>query len=139
MLRAIGARRGQVLRSVVLESVVVGVVAAAVGLAAGIGLSFGLRALLAAGGLDIPDGSLVVSSATITTALVVGVVVSVLSAVVPAVRASRVRPIAALRDVAVDRSGSSLWRAGVRAAADRRRRGVVRRRACRRRARTACR
>ena len=80
MLRAIGARRGQVLRSVVLESVVVGVVAAAVGLAAGVGLSFGLRALLAAGGLDIPSGSLVVSSATVTTALVVGVAVSVLSA-----------------------------------------------------------
>ena len=111
MLRALGARRGQVLRSVVLESVVVGVIAAAVGLAAGIGLSYGLRELLAAGGLDIPDGSLVVSSATVTTALVVGVVVSVLSAMVPAVRASRIRPIAALRDVAIDRSGSSFWRA----------------------------
>jgi len=110
MLRAIGARRGQVLRSVVLESIVVGLISAAVGLAAGVGLSFGLRALLAAGGLDIPGGSLVMSSAAITTALVVGVSVSVLSAVVPAVRASRVRPIAALRDVAVDRTGLSLGR-----------------------------
>ena len=111
MLRAIGARRSQVLRSVVLESVVVGAVAAAVGLAAGVGLSYGLRELLAAGGLDIPSGSLVVSSATVMTALIVGVVVSVLSAVVPAVRASRARPIAALRNVAVDRSGASFWRA----------------------------
>ena len=68
MLRAIGARRGQVLRSVVLEAIVVGVVSAAAGLAAGIGLSFGLRALLDAGGLEIPSGSLLVSSATITTA-----------------------------------------------------------------------
>ncbi|HEX6568583.1 MAG TPA: ABC transporter permease, partial [Acidimicrobiales bacterium] len=110
MLRAIGARRGQVLRSVVLESIVVGLVSAAAGLAAGVGLSFGLRALLTAGGLDIPSGSLVVSSAAITTALVVGVSVSVLSAVVPALRASRVRPIAALRDVASDRSGPSLGR-----------------------------
>jgi putative ABC transport system permease protein len=110
MLRAIGARRGQVLRSVVLESIMVGLVSAAVGLAVGVGLSFGLRALLAAGGVDIPSGSLVVSSATITTAFVVGVGVSVLSAVMPAVRAGRVRPIAALRDVAVDRSGLSLGR-----------------------------
>jgi putative ABC transport system permease protein len=110
MLRAIGAGRGQVLRSVVLESVVVGVVAAAIGLVAGVGLSFGLRALLATAGLDIPDGTLVVSGATIATAFGVGLVTSVLSAVVPAVRASRVKPIAALRDVAVDRSGLSVGR-----------------------------
>jgi putative ABC transport system permease protein len=110
MLRAIGARRSQVLRSVVLESMAVGLLAAGAGLAAGVELSYGLRALLAAGGLDIPSGSLVVSGATVTTALVVGITVSVLSAVVPAVRASRVRPIAALRDVAVDRSGLSFGR-----------------------------
>ena len=110
MLRALGARRSQVLRSVVLESVVVGLVSASVGLVAGIGLSFGLRALLASGGIDVPSGSLVVSMSTVTTALVLGVTVSVLSAVVPAVRASRVRPIAALRDVAVDRSAASVGR-----------------------------
>ena len=110
MLRAIGARRSQVLRSIVLESVGVGLVAAAIGLVAGVGLSFGLRALLATAGLDIPSGPLVVSSATITTAFVVGVATSVLSAVVPAVRASRVRPVAALREVAVDRSDLSVGR-----------------------------
>jgi putative ABC transport system permease protein len=110
MLRAIGARRGQVLRSVVLEAVVVGLVSAAAGLAAGVGLSFGLRALLEAGGVEMPSGSLVVSTGTVVTALVVGVVVSVLSAIAPAVRASRARPIAALRDVAVDRSGLSFKR-----------------------------
>lgn len=110
LLRAIGARRGQVLRSVVLESVAVGVMAALVGLVAGIGLSFGLRELLAAVGLEIPSGSLVVQSATVVTALVIGVGVSVVSAIVPAVRASRVRPIAALRDVAVDHSASSMVR-----------------------------
>ena len=110
MLRAIGARSGQVLRSVMLEAVVVGVTAAAVGLVAGIGLSFGLRALLAGVGLDIPDGALVVSTGTVVAAFTVGVVTSVLSAMVPAWRASRVLPIAALRDVAVDRSGVSLGR-----------------------------
>jgi putative ABC transport system permease protein len=111
MLRAIGARRGQVLRSVVLESVVVGVLAAAIGLVAGVGLSFGLRALLGTAGLDIPSGSLVLATGTVVTAFAVGVTVSVISAIAPAVRASKVRPIAALRDVAVDRSGVSLKRA----------------------------
>ena len=110
MLRAVGARRGQVLRSVVLESVFVGIVSAAVGLAAGVGLSFGLRALLSSVGLDIPSGPIVVASGTIVTAFLVGVGVSVVSAVLPAVRASRVKPIAALRDVAVDRSGVSIAR-----------------------------
>ena len=110
MLRAIGVRRGQVLRSVVLEASVVGVVCAAVGLGVGVGLSFGLRALLAGGGFDIPSGPLVVSSATMTTALAVGMIVSVLSALVPAVRASRVRPIAALREAAVERSSLSWLR-----------------------------
>ena len=110
LLRAIGARRSQVLRSVVLESVVVGIVASGVGLLAGVGLSFGLRALLAAAGLEIPSGPIVVSGATIATAFLVGVTVSVLSAVAPAVKASRVRPIAALRDVATDRSGFSAGR-----------------------------
>lgn len=110
MLRAIGAKRGQVLRSIVLEAVAVGIVAAAIGLVAGIGLSFGLRALLSGAGLDIPSGSIVVASGTVLTAFVVGVAVSVVSAVAPAVRASRVRPIAALRDVAVDRTGTSAAR-----------------------------
>jgi putative ABC transport system permease protein len=113
MLRAIGARRGQVLRSIVLESVVVGVVAAGIGLVGGIGLSFGLRALLAGVGLDIPSGPLVITSRTVVTAFAVGVAVSVLSAVMPAVRASAVRPIAALRDIAVDRSGVSMRRVAI--------------------------
>jgi putative ABC transport system permease protein len=111
LLRALGARRRQVLASVVLESVVVGVVASALGLVAGIGLSFGLRELLATVGLDIPQGDLVVASGTILTAMVVGVTMSVASAVFPAVRASRIAPIAALRDIAVDRSGVSVQRA----------------------------
>ena len=92
------------LRSIVLESILVGIVSAAIGLAAGVGLSFGLRALLSTVGLEIPNGSLVISSATITTAFVVGVTVTLLSAVAPAIRASKVRPIAALRETAIDNS-----------------------------------
>ncbi|MGE0795309.1 MAG: ABC transporter permease, partial [Acidimicrobiia bacterium] len=111
MLRAIGSRRSQVLRSVLLEAVLIGAVAAALGLVAGLGLSFGLRALLGTVGLDIPRGSLVIGSDIIVQSVVVGVLTSVLSALVPAIRASRVRPIAALRDVAVDRSSASVGRA----------------------------
>jgi putative ABC transport system permease protein len=107
MLRALGARRGQVLRSVVLEALIVGGVAAGAGVGAGIALAFGLRALISRGGLDVPSGPLVVSAAALGTTLAVGVVVSVVSALLPARRAGRVAPIAALRDVAVGRSQPS--------------------------------
>lgn len=110
VLRAIGASRGQVLRSVLVESAIVGVVAGAVGLGLGIVMSFGLKALLGAGGVEIPDGPTIVTQGTVVTAFVVGVVVTVVSAVGPAVRGSRVAPIAALRDVGVDRSATSLGR-----------------------------
>ena len=95
MLRAIGAGRRQVLRSVLLEAVAVGLVACAAGLGLGIGMSFGLRELLAKVGLDIPSGPTVITAATIITSVVIGVVVTVASAIAPALRASRVAPIAA--------------------------------------------
>jgi putative ABC transport system permease protein len=112
LLRAIGAGRSQVLRSVLVEATAVAAVAAAAGLALGIGMSFGLRALLAQVGLDIPSGRMVLSAGTIVTSVVVGVVVTLGSAVAPAVRASRVPPIAALRDIAIDRSHRSVVRGG---------------------------
>ena len=110
MLRAIGAKRSQVMWSVVLEALAVGSISSATGLAAGVGMSSGLRSLLGAVGLDVPGGSIVIKPATVITALVVGTVITVASAVLPARRSSRVRPIAALRDVAVDSSGSSVGR-----------------------------
>ena len=110
MLRAIGAGRRQVLRSVLLEAMAIGLVACAAGLGLGIGMSFGLRELLANVGLDIPSGPTVVTAATIITSVVVGVAVTVASAVAPALRASRVAPIAALREVAIDRSHLSVTR-----------------------------
>ena len=112
MLRAIGASRAQVVRSVVFESVAIGVVASAVGLGVGVLMSFGLRALLSGVGLEVPSGSIVIAPSTVITALVVGTAITVISAVWPAVRSSRVRPIAALRDVAIDVSGSSVARTG---------------------------
>ena len=62
MLRALGARRRQVLRSVVLESTIVGSLCAAAGIAAGIGLAFAMRALIGSGGLEVPSGPMVAIS-----------------------------------------------------------------------------
>ena len=110
MLRAVGASRRQVLWSVFVEALAVGVLASGIGLALGVVMSFGLKGLLAGAGIEIPSGPIVMATGTIVTALVVGVVVTVLSAIAPAMRASRVAPIAALRDVAVDRSHLSIAR-----------------------------
>ncbi|CAN5896936.1 ABC transporter permease [soil metagenome] len=113
LLRAIGASRRQVLGSVLLEASLTGVLAAVVGLAAGVALAYGAIALLAAFNVELPGDSLVVSPQTVLVALVVGLVVTVGAAVIPAVRATRVPPLAALRDVALDRSSRSWVRGGL--------------------------
>jgi len=110
LLRAVGASRTQVLGSVMLEAVLVGLLSAILGLLAGVGLAKGVTALLEASGADLPTTSLVVQPATVVIALVIGLGVTLVSAVVPAVRATRVSPLAALRDVAIDRSGASKLR-----------------------------
>ena len=107
LMRAIGASRRQVLGSILLEAVVVGVIASVVGLLAGIGVAAGLKALLAGFGIDIPAGGIVLLPRTVVVALATGLLVSVASAVVPARRASKVPPIAAMRDLALDASGGS--------------------------------
>lgn len=111
LFRALGASRRQVLVSVVTEALVVGAVAAAAGLAAGVGLAIGLERLLHAIGLGLPNATVVVAPRTIAASVVVGVGVTVISALLPAWRASGVPPLAAMRDVAIDRSGASRMRA----------------------------
>lgn len=110
LLRAIGATRAQVLASQLVEAVVVGVAASAVGLAAGVGVAAGLKALMSSLGIDLPSSGTVLLPRTIVVAFVVGILATVVSAVFPAWRASRTPPLAALRDVAVDRSGHSAGR-----------------------------
>jgi putative ABC transport system permease protein len=113
LLRALGASRRQVLGSVVVEAVIVGLLASVIGIVAGVLVAQGLGALTAGMGLDMPSTDFVLATGTVVTALVVGVVVTLLAAVAPAVKASRVPPLAALRDVAIDRSAASRGRAVV--------------------------
>ncbi|MGC0363055.1 putative ABC transport system permease protein [Rhodococcus sp. 27YEA15] len=98
LLRAIGASRAQVGRSVVTEALVVGIIGSVIGLLGGIGLAYGLRNLLNAFDVGLPEGPLQVGPRTIVIALVVGIVVTTISAYAPARRASKVPPVAAMRE-----------------------------------------
>ena len=98
LLRAIGASRGQITTSVLVEALVVGLVGGVLGLALGVVLPVGLRALFGVVGLDIPAGGLVVLPRTVLVAVVVGIGLTVAAAWFPARRAGRVPPMAALRD-----------------------------------------
>ncbi|MEA2223119.1 MAG: putative transport system permease protein, partial [Solirubrobacteraceae bacterium] len=98
LLRTLGASRRQVLRSVVLEAGVIGFIASVLGLLGGLALAPGLRALLKAIGGDLPSTASVIQARTIVVAMVVGVLVTVVASLVPALRATRIAPIVALRD-----------------------------------------
>jgi putative ABC transport system permease protein len=97
-LRTIGASRRQVLRSILIESLVVGVFASIVGLFLGLGLAKGLFWLFDAIGFTLPNSGLTFETRTIIVALVVGIVVTVGASLRPAIRATRVPPIAAVRE-----------------------------------------
>ena len=99
LLRALGAGRGQVLRAVVGEAALVGLVAGVVGLFGGVLVAAGLRALIQAlSGGGLVTVSLQILPRTVIVSIIVGFVVTVLAAVVPAVRASRIPPVAAMSD-----------------------------------------
>ncbi len=102
-LRTLGASRRQVLRSVLLESFALGLGASLVGLAAGVGLAKGLGALLSAFGLGLPQASLVFTTRTVVVSLGVGVLITLVAGMLPAVKATRVPPIAAVREGAIPR------------------------------------
>jgi putative ABC transport system permease protein len=105
LLRAIGASRKQITRAMLIEATVVGLIGSIVGLVAGIGLSAGLSALLRAVNIDIPSGGLVLSQNTVTSTIIIGLIVTVLSAILPARRAGKVPPLAAMRATALEVAG----------------------------------
>ncbi|MFJ8110933.1 ABC transporter permease [Streptomyces sp. NPDC096132] len=111
LLRALGAARRQVTAATLVEAGAVAVTASAAGLAGGIGIAAGLRALFPAIGFPFPEGDLVISGLSLALPLAVGVLVCLGSALLPAVRAGRTAPLAALRETAVDTSGASRPRA----------------------------
>jgi putative ABC transport system permease protein len=97
-LRTLGASRKQVMRSVVLEGLVIGLLASVIGLVLGLGLSKGMIALFSALGVDLPDASTVVESRTVIVSLLLGTGITLVASVLPAKRATRVPPIAAVRE-----------------------------------------
>ncbi|MFG2120504.1 ABC transporter permease [Streptomyces sp. NPDC048710] len=99
LLRAVGASRRQITRSVLIEAFVVGTVAGVTGLVAGVGIGAGLRSLLGSFGASVPDGPLVVTPGTVVAALAVGIVITVLAAWLPGRRAAKIPPVAAMSSV----------------------------------------
>jgi putative ABC transport system permease protein len=107
LFRALGASGRQVMTSVIVEAFAIGIVASAIGVVAGIGIAIVLKGALNAVGFEIPASGTVILPRTFVASIVVGTLVTVVAAIVPARRAARVAPIEALRE-AQDRAGRSL-------------------------------
>ena len=107
LLRIVGASRRQVFRSVLLEAGITGLVASLIGLGLGVLAALGLEALLSAFGISLPTGSLVFEGRTVVVGLIVGVGVTLVSAISPARRAVRIAPVAAIVDQVADSGVSS--------------------------------
>ncbi|EYT79329.1 ABC transporter [Streptomyces sp. Tu 6176] len=108
LLRAVGASRRQVTRSVLVEAFVVGAVAAVTGLLAGIGIGAGLKGLMGTFGATVPDGPLVITPGTVVAALAVGVLVTMLAAWLPGRRAAKIPPVAAMSSLHAQATTKSL-------------------------------
>ncbi len=96
MLRTLGASRRQILTTVIVEALAIGLIGAVIGVAGGFLIALLLQALLEAFEIDLPTTDLVMKSRTIVVSLLVGVVVTFVSSLIPALRSTRVPPIAAL-------------------------------------------
>jgi putative ABC transport system permease protein len=126
LLRIVGASRGQVFRSVLTEAGLVGLLASLVGLGLGVLAALGLEALLNAFGVTLPSGPLVFEARTVIVCLVVGIGVTMVSAIGPARRAVRIAPVEAVSEQQVEHEismrrrfmwGSAITLAGIAALA----------------------
>ena len=98
LLRAIGATRRQVMRTILAEAVVLGLTASVIGIALGVGMARGLSTLMSGFGFSLPTAPMQLQAGTVALALMVGTGVTVFAAVAPARRATKVLPVEALRD-----------------------------------------
>jgi putative ABC transport system permease protein len=104
MLRTLGATRGQIMRGMVLEAAIIGAIGSVLGVLAGIGFAAALNAVFKSFGIDLPNTGTVIAARTIVIALVVGMVVTLAAALSPALRATRVSPMAALLEAELPES-----------------------------------
>ncbi|MEZ5321174.1 MAG: FtsX-like permease family protein [Microthrixaceae bacterium] len=109
LLRAVGAGRTQVLGSVMLEAVVIGLVASTLGILAGWLLATGIKGAIGAS-ITLPPGAPALTLDAVVVGLLVGIVATTVSAAIPAMRATRIAPVAAIASVAIDRSDTSRGR-----------------------------
>ncbi|HEY4996345.1 MAG TPA: ABC transporter permease [Solirubrobacteraceae bacterium] len=98
LLRTLGGSRAQIMRAVLIESLLLGVLGAVLGLLGGIALAPALDQLFKSFGADLPDSGTVLATRTIVVSLAVGIGVTVLAGLAPALRATRVPPLAAMRE-----------------------------------------
>jgi putative ABC transport system permease protein len=113
LLRAIGARSGQVVKAQMLEALAVGVLGGLLGFVAGIGLATAILTLLRALSVAPTESGLSIHPASFVWTMIVGIFVTLACAVMPSIRAGRVPPLAALRDVSIDRTSHSRRRLAV--------------------------
>ncbi|GAA4078319.1 ABC transporter permease [Streptomyces shaanxiensis] len=113
LMRAIGSSRRQVNRSVLVEALLLGFVGSILGVGAGVGIAIGLMKLMSMAGMNLSTDDLTVKVTTPVVGLVLGVVVTVLAAYLPARRAGKVSPMAALRDAGTPADGKAGWIRGL--------------------------
>ncbi|SEC62810.1 ABC transporter permease [Streptomyces sp. PAN_FS17] len=109
LMRAIGSSRRQVNRSVLVEALLLGFIGSVLGVAAGVGIAVGLMKLMSMAGMNLSTDDLTVKVTTPVVGLILGVVVTVLAAYLPARRAGKVSPMAALRDAGTPADGRAGW------------------------------
>lgn len=109
LMRAIGSSRTQVNRSVLVEALLLGVIGSVLGVGAGIGLAVGLMKLMGMMGMELSTNDLTIAWTTPVAGLVLGVVVTVLAAYLPARRAGKISPMAALRDAGTPADAKAGW------------------------------